>query len=57
VDAPDRQHLAVQFHLADRVCLETTVSCRDVARLQRALLGRIPLAVHHAGGPPSCFHP
>jgi Sigma-70 region 2 len=36
VDAPDHQHLGVQLDLADRVCLETTVSGRDAARLQRA---------------------
>jgi hypothetical protein len=36
VDAPDDQHLAVQLDLADRVCLETTVSGGDAARLQRA---------------------
>jgi hypothetical protein len=36
VDAFDDQDLAVQLDLADRVCLETTVSGRDAARLQRA---------------------
>jgi hypothetical protein len=36
VDAPDDQDLAVQLDLADRVCLETTVSGGDAARLQRA---------------------
>jgi hypothetical protein len=36
VDAPDDQDLAVQLDLADRVCLETTVSGRDATRLQRA---------------------
>jgi hypothetical protein len=36
MDAFDDQDLGVQLDLADRVCLETTVSCRDAARLQRA---------------------
>ena len=36
VDAPDHQHLGVELDLADCVCLETTVSGRDAARLQRA---------------------
>ena len=36
VDTPDNQDLAIQLDLADRVCLETTVSGRDAARLQRA---------------------
>ena len=36
MDAPDDQDLVVQLDLADRVCLETTVSGWDAARLQRA---------------------
>jgi hypothetical protein len=36
MDAPDDQDLTVQLDLTDRVCLETTVSGRDAARLQRA---------------------
>jgi hypothetical protein len=36
MDAPDDQDLGIQLDLADRVCLETTVSGRDAARLQRA---------------------
>jgi hypothetical protein len=35
MDAPDDQDLVVQLDLADRVCLETTVSGGDAARLQR----------------------
>jgi hypothetical protein len=36
VDAPDDQDLAIQLDLTGRVCLETTVSGGDAARLQRA---------------------
>ena len=36
MDAPDDQDLVLQLDLADRVCLETTVSGGDAARLQRA---------------------
>ena len=36
MDAPDDQDLVVQLDLADRVCLETIVSGRDAACLQRA---------------------
>jgi hypothetical protein len=36
VDVFDDQDLVVQLDLADRVCLETTVSGGDAARLQRA---------------------
>ena len=36
VDTPDDQDLAVQLDLTDRVCLETTASGGDAARLQRA---------------------
>jgi hypothetical protein len=36
VDAFDDQDLAVQLDFTDCVCLETTVSGRDAARLQRA---------------------
>ena len=39
VDASDDQDLGVQLDLADRVCLETTVSGGDAARLQRAREG------------------
>jgi hypothetical protein len=42
MDAPDDQDLAIQLDLADRVCLETTVSGRDAARLQRAPRRRVP---------------
>jgi hypothetical protein len=45
MDAPDDQDLAIQLDLADRVCLETTVSGRDAARLQRASVRRVPPAV------------
>ena len=36
MDVFDDQDLVVQLDLADRVCLETTVSGGDAARLQRA---------------------